>query len=286
MAQRKRKPARGATGVDPRNKLNELTNKQWMIETKSVWFSTPPPRDRLKADHPATFAEADVERLIRFFTKKGGCVLDPFLGTGSTLIAALNAGRGGLGIELSEHWADVARKRLAPWTDSLLPLPAEVEVRTGDARKILPRLKRDSCDFVVTSPPYWTILRKRADHKVKRERLAKGLRTRYSDSDDDLGNLPSYEAFLKELGKVFRSCYRVLKPGRYLAVLASDFRDGSRFHLFHADIARICEKAGYTLEGITILAQDSKNLYPYGVPYRFVSNVNHQNIVILRKPDL
>ena len=280
---RTHKPASSSDTPDPRNKLNELTNKQWMIETKSVWFSHPPPRDSLKADHPATFAEADVERLIRYFTKGGERVLDPFLGTGSTLVAAQQAGRRGLGVELSEHWAGVARQRLARAAGG--ELPEGLEIRCGDARKVLPRQERDCFDLVVTSPPYWTILRKRADHKVKRERLARGLKTRYSDAGDDLGNLPSYEAFLIELGRVFRSCIRVLKPGKYLAVVVSDFRDGPKFHLFHADIARICEQAGYTLEGITILVQDSKNLYPYGLPYRFVSNVNHQNIVIMRKPD-
>ena len=274
--------ARRKRQADPRNRLNDLSNKDWMIATKSVWYSRPPPRDRLKADHPATFAEPDVERLIRFFTKRGGRVLDPFLGTGSTLLAAAAAGRGGLGIELSEHWAGVARERLAR---AGADPAAGLEIRQGDARKILPRLPRDSFDFAVTSPPYWTILRKRADHKVKRERLARGLQTRYSDAADDLGNLPSYERFLDQLGRVFRSSYRVLRPTAYLAVVVSDFRDGSRFHLFHADIARLCERAGYTLEGVTILAQDSKNLYPYGVPYRFVSNINHQNIVILRKPE-
>ena len=68
------------TIVDPRNTLNDLTNTEWMVETKSVWFSRPPGRDKLKAQHPATFAETDIVRLIEYFTKRDQKVFDPFLG--------------------------------------------------------------------------------------------------------------------------------------------------------------------------------------------------------------
>ena len=57
--------------VDPRNRLNELSNREWLRETKSFWLSQAPPRSALKARHPATFSERDVERLIRLFTKPG-----------------------------------------------------------------------------------------------------------------------------------------------------------------------------------------------------------------------
>ncbi|MCX6346243.1 MAG: DNA methyltransferase, partial [Armatimonadetes bacterium] len=99
--------------TDLRNKMNELSNTDWMIETKSVWFSRPPFRDKLKAQHPATFAESDIVRLIEFFTKPGQRVLDPFLGSGSTLVACAQTDRNGTGVELVEHWAEIARQRIA-----------------------------------------------------------------------------------------------------------------------------------------------------------------------------
>jgi DNA modification methylase len=263
--------------VDPRNLLNELTNTQWMVETKSVWFSRPPQRDKLKAQHPATFAESDIIRLIEFFTKRGECVLDPFLGSGSTLVACAQCGREGTGIELVEHWADVARQRVA----SEQPELAQT-VLSGDARDVLQSIPDACFDFAVTSPPYWMILRKDLDHKVKAERKAKGLRTRYSDEENDLGNIESYDGFLVELGKVFAECRRVLKKRRYMCVVVSDFRHKSKFVAYHADINSAMESQGFTLEGITILAQDSKNLYPYGIPYAFVSNIHLQYILVFR----
>lgn len=270
---------------DPRNTLNDLSNTEWMIETKSVWFSRPPQRDKLKAQHPATFAESDVIRLIRFFTKAGQRVLDPFVGSGSTLVACAQCGRLGTGIELVEYWADVARKRIQEWEheSSVGPTSVRQEVIIGDARDIMRSLPDEHFHFIVTSPPYWTILRKDKDHKVKAERKAKGLNTRYSDYPDDLGNCESYEQFLEELSKVFAECSRVLKPRRYMAVIVSDFRHKSRFVAYHADISRLMESVGFSLEGITILVQDSKNLYPYGIPHAFVSNIHHQYVLVFRK---
>jgi hypothetical protein len=48
-------------------------------------------------------------------------------------------------------------------------------------------------------------------------------------------------------------------------------------------LSKEVQKVGFSLEGITILVQDSKNLYPYGMPYAFVSNIHHQYILIFRK---
>jgi DNA modification methylase len=246
----------------------------------------------LKEQHPATFSETDIEKLILFFTKKGGRVLDPFLGSGSTLIACLNTQRSGLGVELVQRWAAIARRRLRQvkantkrsqpsLTGAKQPT---LDIVRGDSRDTLATLPPESFDFVVTSPPYWKILTKARDHKSRRERLSKGLPTKYSEDRRDLGNAPGYEEFLEELAKVFAGCYALLKNGKYMAVIVSDFRHGSRFIAFHNDLAVAIQRVGFSLEGITVLVQDSKTLYPYGMPYAFVSNIHHQYILIFRKP--
>jgi DNA modification methylase len=311
--------------IHPANRLNDLTNRQWLIETKSFWlsrapqmapeaaqaleeftewliqhrepeeverilgqldpsfvFSKTPPRSQLKAQHPATFSELDVERLIRLFTKQGETVLDPFVGTGSTLLACRASGRRGLGVELSPYWADVARQRLDVEAPAKLgDLPCEVLV--GDARDVLNGLDEESVDFIVTSPPYWSILTKEAGLKVRAERQSKGLPTRYSGDEADLGNFESYEEFLNQLALVFAACHRVLRTRRYMAVIVSDFRHGPRFYLYHADLAARVEAVGLQLKGVTILAQDSKSLYPFGIPYAFISNIHHQYILVFQK---
>lgn len=305
------------------NKLNDLSNREWLKETKSFWrsqaeggawgeqdladltawlcetrglqrtqemlaqtfpstmLSQAPPRGKLKSLHPATFSERDIERLIRFFSKSGELVLDPFLGSGSTLLAAHACERRGVGIELIAQWAEVARQRLAEATAR--GAEGSYAIIEGDARQELAKLDENSMDFVVTSPPYWSILDKKG-LKVQAEREARGLPTKYSELSADLGNIVSYNDFLDELSQVFEGCRRVLRPGRYMAVVVSDFRHGREFVLFHADLARRIEHIGLPLKGVTILLQDNKNLYPFGVPNAFVSNIHHQYILIHQKP--
>lgn len=268
--------------VDPRNRLNDLSNREWLKATKSFWISQAPPRGALKAQHPATFSERDVARLICLLTKRGGRVLDPFVGSGSTLIACAQHGRVGLGIELSPKWADTARKRLVE--EAGLEGIDQVLIE-ADARDALPKLDRESFDLLLTSPPYWSMLRKKPGLKAKAERLDQGLPTHYSELPEDLGNIQDYDQFLEALREVFCLAFPTLKPGAHACVIVSDFRHGKRFVMHHADVSGVMEAAGYLLKGITILAQDSKNLYPFGIPYHFISNIHHQYILIHQKPD-
>ena len=72
------------------------------------------------------------------------------------------------------------------------------QILEGDARDILPKIPDESVDFVVTSPPYWSILKKE-DHKVRQERIANGLSTDYGDDPRDLGQVEDYDHFISEL---------------------------------------------------------------------------------------
>jgi len=310
--------------VDPRNRLNDLPNREWLKASKSFWttghgevdglplpawdeyvewlrerygdeaveglleqatrsfvLSKAPPRSKKKALHPATFSERDVGRLICLFSKPGGHVLDPFVGSGSTLIACAEHGREGVGIELSEEWAEVARERLA--SEAKKGADAQY-VRQGDARVELPKLEAASFDMLLTSPPYWSVLRKKPGLKAKAERVDRGLPTHYSEAADDLGNIEDYPAFLDSLGGIFELAVPALRPGAYVCVIVSDFRHGKQFVMHHADVSAVLEGAGLPLKAITILAQDSKNLYPFGIPYHFISNIHHQYILIHQKP--
>ena len=102
--------------VDPKNSLNDLTSKEWLPETISVWtqrgLGASHPDAQIERQHPAPFSFTDVSRLVRFFTKRGHTVLDPFVGVGSTLKACALEGRKGIGIELNPKYADLSKHRL------------------------------------------------------------------------------------------------------------------------------------------------------------------------------
>ena len=70
-----------------------------------------------------------------------------------------------------------------------------------------------------------------------------------------------------------------------MAVIVSDFRHGPQYYLYHADLANEIQQRGLVLKGVIALLQDSKNLYAYGIPYAFVPNIHHQQILIFQKPE-
>lgn len=267
------------------NKLNDLNGREWIRETTSVWIQkglgAAHEEAKIEREHPAPFSFQDVARLIRFFTKRGMTVLDPFCGVASTLKACALNGRNGIGIELSAHWADLGRQRLLREVPAALREATEQTILVGDSREKLDELAADSVDLIVTSPPYWNILSK-IDHKT-RVRVREGLATKYSAVEQDLGNLPSYAAFLEQLSAVFTKCARVLRPSRYVCVIVSDFRHKSRFYSFHSDLFAQLEPLGLCLKGIKILYQSNKSVFPYGYPFAYVPNIHHQYILILQK---
>jgi len=270
----------------PVNRLNDLTASEWLPETVSVWLQRGlgkgHPHAAIERLHPAPFSYQDVSRLVRFFTKTGDTVLDPFVGVGSTLKAAALEGRKGIGVELNKKYVDLARRRLKVELSDGDVVCHDQTVIHGDARAIIPTLAPGSIRAVITSPPYWTILHKE-DHKARQERIAQGLDTRYSDDPDDLGNIKTYPAFLTALADTFALTRPSLSDGGHLCVVVGDFRQKSRYYMFHADLARELEARGFTLKGITVLYQRHKRVFPYGFPYSFVPNLHHQYILILAK---
>lgn len=273
--------------VDPRNKLNDLTAREWIPETVSVWnqkgLGVGHPDAQIERQHPAPFSFTDVGRLIRFFTKKGHTVLDPFVGVGSTLKACAIDERHGIGIELNHDFAELSRKRLDTEVRDMFSTVDGQRILEGDARDHLPTIPDESVDFVVTSPPYWSILKKE-DHKVRQERLEKGLAKDYGTDTRDLAKIESYDDFLRELAAIFGECSRVLKRGRYMAIIVSDFRDKSKYIMFHSDLAHALESYGMEMRGLKVLYQRHKKVFPYGYPYSYVPNIHNQFILILQKP--
>jgi DNA modification methylase len=286
-----------------KTRLNDLTGKEWVKSTKSVWgmetldrqdaltmdfamqhgllISDPNSRDELKKRHPATFPENDIAKLIRFFTKPNEIVMDPFLGSGSSALASLQENRNFIGIELYKEWLTIAEERIANAT-TLYNRAMTVKTYQGDSLIVMKNLLPNTIDFIVTSPPYWGILSKK-DHKANGERIANGLETDYGESKEDLANIKEYKTFLETIQLHTYEYHRLLRHRMYMAIVVSDFRHGKEYYMLHSDIARVLQNAGFTIQGLITLAQDNKKLYPYGYPTAYVPNISNQFIVIGRK---
>jgi len=276
------------SNVHKKNRLNDLSGKDWIQETKSFFFQkglgANSPEAKYEKMHPAPFSFTDVSKLLRFFTKKGSKVFDPFLGVGSTIKACIEMGREGFGIELNEKWCEITKTRLQEECNYIID---DKNLICGDSRNVLNYFEPNSFDFIVTSPPYWKILNKNKDYKAK-ERINNGYDINYSNGNKhDLGNIESYAEFLDEIADIFLKCYDVLKKDKYMCVVVSDFRHKTEFVPYHADlIYKLTNRQAnkrFTLQGIKILVQNAKKLYPYGYPYSYVENIHHQYILVFKK---
>jgi site-specific DNA-methyltransferase (adenine-specific) len=95
-------------------KEDTITRDQFMEWTKSVWIMNP--ESAKKVGHPAPFPVELPYRLIQLYTYTGDIVLDPFMGSGSTAIAAVKSGRKFIGYDIDPEYVKLAKDRIAPYT--------------------------------------------------------------------------------------------------------------------------------------------------------------------------
>ena len=257
------------------NKLNDLEPKTWLKFQKS-WFIHNPPR-RLKGVlvHPAKFPETMAQEFIEFFTKRGETVLDPMAGTGSTMVAALRAGRNSYGVELNPKYVEIARQIIA---DERAVLGASVSgitsnVISGDA-SLVRDLGITVCDYVLTSPPYWDMLHAKGAENQKKRRESGELDMVYSEHPNDLGNIHDYEAFLGLLVRIYSGLQPLLRERAYLTIIVKNVKKGGKIYPLAWDLARELGKV-YTLKDEKIWMQDNQPLAPFGLGSAWVSNTFH-----------
>jgi DNA modification methylase len=157
-------------------------------------------------------------------------------------------------------------------------------MQVGDATVLLAELADGTVDFVATDPPYNPQLRQTMAGGRLAERFA-NRRTDYamvSADPADLANSASYEEYLERMGAIFGELRRVLRAGRYTALIVRDAYQQGRYRFTAADLARRAEAAGLVPKGDLVWYQAGTRLRPYGYPSGFVPNIVHQHILVLR----
>ncbi len=271
----------GTSNGDSQNKrrANDLDGKNWTRNSISIWSDIRKTSEEISLKHPAMFPSALATRLIESFTnKEAKNILDPFAGVGSTLIAAKNLGKNGIGIELSEEFSEIAKHRCKQKT--LLDTESgDATIYHANALNLLDYVSEESIDFVVTSPPYWDILNQKrsADYKENRN---------YGNYDGDLGTISDYQEFLNELQKIFTKIFSSLKAGSYACVIVMDIRKKDKFYPFHSDIALFMQEIGFIHDDLIVWDRrhEYNNMRPLGYPAVFRINKAHEYILIFQKP--
>ncbi len=257
------------------NKLNDLDSKRWLKFQKSWFIHNPPPRKKGVLVHPAKFPETLAQEFIEFFTKQGETVLDPMAGTGSTLVAALRAGRNSYGIELNPKYAEIA-KQIVEEERNILGEKIESltsKVIHGDAAKAAD-LGLSTFNYLLTSPPYWNMLHAKGAKTQKKRRDSAELDVHYSNDPNDLGNIRDYEEFLEKLVSIYKGLKPVLCEKAYLTIIVKNVKKGGKIYPLAWDIARELGKT-YTLKDEKIWVQDNQRLAPFGLGSAWVSNTFH-----------
>lgn len=243
----------------PPNHINCLTAKEWIQHQVAIWEFFYEKRDiRDKNVHPAVFPIALPAKCIRLFTHEGELVLDPFVGSGTTLLAAQDLNRNAVGFDLKREYIDITKPRLA---QGRLFSEAQQVVICDDAHNIPQYLKEETVSLSVTSPPYANMLNRRRLNKSMRGNLRGNQHyqqiQQYSDDPKDLGTMEpvSYANILEE---IYKGILPLMKPKAHCVINVTDLWWENRRIPIHLYVIEALERAGYELRNIIIW--DRRNL--------------------------
>jgi len=222
-------------------KETKLQPDNFELEHTTVW-SFPDRGDWAthKGNFPGNWSPQIPRNLILRYSKEGETVLDPMVGSGTTLIECKLLNRNAIGYDINPEYVKLTKQRLN-FNSSI----SNIKVKVGDARH-LTKIHNESIDFIATHPPYADIIK-----------YSKG------EIDGDLSNIGNIQKFCDELELVAKEFYRVLKPGRFCAILIGSTRKKGMFiPIAHMVLDRFL-KTGFVLKEEIIKQQHNCSSTPY-----------------------
>ena len=231
--------------------INCLTAREWLKNQLGVWRFNYEARDiRDKTVHPATFPISLALRVIEQFTHQGELVLDPFVGSGTTLLAAQDANRNAVGFDLSCEYVELSRERTSQ--QSLIHPSVQLAVQ-DDARNIPRYLSEQSVSLVVTSPPYANLLNRKRKNKSRRDRDngQLGKIEQYSQDPRDLGTM-DLDTYTKNMGDIFESLLPVLRRKAHCVINVPDMWWQNERITIHVALIEELRRRGYELRNTII----------------------------------
>lgn len=262
----------------PERHINCLTAKEWVKGQVAIWELYYEKRDvRDKDIHSAVFPIALPKKCIELFTHKGELVLDPFVGIGTTLIAARDLDRNAVGFDLNQRYIDFAHRRLSQTNSSLFSENTKQIAICDDAINIPKYLDEGTVSLCVTSPPYANMLNHERLNKSIRGDLRENKHYRkvqqYSNHPRDLGTMRIWE-YIESLAEIFKGILPLLKPKAHCIVNVNDLWEDNRRYPTHSYIIEAMQDIGYELRNIIIW--DKRNLVNkvgiFGWPSNYITH--------------
>lgn len=243
------------------------------LETTTVW-SFPERGDWAThvGDYRGNWSPYVPRNLILKYTKPGELVLDQMVGSGTTLVEAKLLGRNATGVDINYEACILAMDRLNfDYRPLDMSSPVEIRVYHGDATN-LDLIEDNSIDLIATHPPYWNIISYSGERP-----------------ENDLSGVKSLKMYLEKIEEIALESFRVLKPGKYCAVLIGDTRRHKHYVPISARVMTAFLKAGFILaEDIIKLQHKMKTTRERWRAKRFevygFHKIAHEHLYVFRKP--
>lgn len=242
------------------------TQSGFTPETTTVWdFPVRGNWATHKSDYRGNFAPQIARNLILNYSKEGELILDPMVGSGTTLIEARLLNRNAVGYDINQNAVDITRQRLNFKVDN----DSTQTVAIGDVRN-LKNHEDNSIDLIITHPPYANIVT-------------------YSDrkNPNDLSSMPGIPKFLDQLEIGIKELFRVLKPNHYCALLIGDTRRGQHYVPLSYFVLERCLRNGFALKEEIIKTQHNTK---YAQRWKAKAEnfkfylIMHEHLFVFRKP--
>lgn len=235
------------------NHINCLAPKQWLKSQLGVWQFTYNGKDiRDKDLHPAVFPISLAKKVIELFTHQGELVLDPFVGSGTTLVAAQELDRNCLGFDLNQKYIELSQKRLT--NETMLNHSRQIAI-CDDARRIPEYIDEGKVKLIFTSPPYANLLNRKRKNKSRRGELRKNGQfnkiEQYSQDPKDLGIL-GLDEYTQAMGDIFEKLLPLLPEKAHCVINVPDMWWENQRITIHVSLINELRQRGYELRNIII----------------------------------
>ncbi|HIZ88354.1 MAG TPA: hypothetical protein H9804_00260 [Candidatus Mucispirillum faecigallinarum] len=175
------------------------------ISTDSLWIIDKRDNSGIHSGHyHGNFIPQIPYQLFSRYTKKGDWILDPFMGSGTSIIEAINMERNAIGIELQQNVAQEVSDRLGNIKiNDTKYLIFQGDSGILDINRQLQNHNINKVQFIIYHPPYWDIIK-------------------FSNDKQDLSNADTLQNFLYKFGKTIDNTSKLLEKNRYCALVIGD----------------------------------------------------------------
>jgi len=258
----------------PDNKISCITAKEWvksMVTIQPFYYEGRDVRD--KNIHPAVFPISLPAHFIKTLTHEGELVLDPFVGIGTTLIAAKDLNRNAVGFDLNKEYIEIAKKRLE---QSTLASSTKQIAICDESHNIPKYLEENTVSLCITSPPYAQMLnRPRLNKSIRGDLRQNGQYLKvqqYSDNPCDLGTM-DHDAYAKALEEIYSGILPLMKNKAHCIINVNDVWWQNKRYLTHVYVIEALQRAGFEFRNTFIW--DKRDLVNkvgiFGWPNNFIS---------------